>query len=43
MGTLRNVYRILAGKYKSSRSFGRRTWDDNIKMDHKDIGFVAVD
>jgi hypothetical protein len=35
----RGVYRVLVGRPKSKRPLGRprRRWEDNIKMDLKDI------
>jgi hypothetical protein len=34
------VYRVLVGKTGRKRSLGRprRTWEDNIKMDNKEVG-----
>jgi hypothetical protein len=40
MGEMRNEYKILTGKSERSKPLGRRRhrWEDNIKMDHKEIG-----
>jgi hypothetical protein len=37
----RDVYKVLVGKPKGKRPLGgpRRRWEDNIKMDLKEIGF----
>jgi hypothetical protein len=39
-GGKRNAYRILVGKPQGKRPLGRhrRGWEDNIKMDLKEIG-----
>jgi hypothetical protein len=39
MGEMRNVYNILAGKPKVKEPLGRhwRRWEDNIRMDLKEI------
>ena len=36
----RNAYRILVGKPEGKRPLGRprRRWEDNIKMDLRDVG-----
>ena len=36
----RNAYRILVGKPEGKRSLGRprRRWEDNIKMDLREVG-----
>ena len=36
----RNAYRILVGKPEEKRSLGRlrRRWEDNIKMDLREVG-----
>ena len=36
----RNGYRVLVGKPESKRSLGRprRRWEDNIKMDLREVG-----
>jgi hypothetical protein len=40
----RNAYRILVGKPEGNRPLGRpiRRWVDNIKMDHKEIGWEWI-
>jgi hypothetical protein len=41
MGKDRNVYRVLVGKPEGKRPLGRprRTWEDGIKMDLREIGW----
>ena len=36
----RNTYRVLVGKPEGKRSLGRprRRWEDNIKMDLREVG-----
>ena len=36
----RNAYRVLVGKFESKRPLGRprRRWEDNIKMDLREVG-----
>ena len=36
----RSVFKILIGKTRGKRPLGRprRTWEDNIRMDHKEMG-----
>ena len=36
----RNVYRVLLGKLEGKRPSGRprRRWEDNIKMDSREVG-----
>ena len=40
MGQFRNAYRVLVRKPESKRPFGRprRRWEDNIKMDLREVG-----
>jgi hypothetical protein len=40
MGEGRGVYRVLIGRPESKRSLGRprRRWEDNVKMDLREIG-----
>jgi hypothetical protein len=39
MGEIRGVYRVLVGNPQGKRPMGRprRRWEDNIKMDFKEI------
>ena len=39
-GERRDVYRVLVGKPEGKRPLGRprRRWEDNIKMDLKEVG-----
>jgi hypothetical protein len=41
----RNAHRILVGKPEGKRPLGRpkRTWEDNIKMDLREIGWGGMD
>jgi len=41
MEKMRNGYKILVGKLERKRSLGspKRTWEKNIKMDMKEIGY----
>jgi hypothetical protein len=41
----RNAYRILAGKPEGKRPLGRPRlrWEDNIKMDLREIGWGGMD
>jgi hypothetical protein len=45
MGENRNAYRILVGKLEGKRPLGRprRGWEDNIRMDLREIGWVGMD
>ena len=41
MEQFRNVYRVLVGKNEGKRPLGRprHRWEDNIKMDLREVGF----
>jgi len=43
MGEGRGVLRVLVGKPEGKRSLGkpRRSWEDNIKMDFREVGGVG--
>jgi hypothetical protein len=45
MGEVRDAYNILVGRLEGRRPLGRprRRWEDNIKMDLREIGFGGVD
>jgi len=45
MGEVRGAYRVLVGKPEGKRLLGRpmRRWEDNIKMDHRKVGWGAMD
>jgi hypothetical protein len=45
MWVVRGAYNILVGRPEGRRSLGRprRRWEDNIKMDLREIGFEGVD
>jgi hypothetical protein len=45
MGERRGAYRALAGKPEGTRLLGRprRRWEDNIKMDLREVGWGGVD
>jgi len=45
MGEKRRVYRVLMGKPEGKRPLGRprSRWDDNIKMDLKEVGCGGMD
>jgi hypothetical protein len=45
MGEVRGVYNILVGRPEGRRPLGRprRRWEDNIKIDLREIGFGDVD
>jgi hypothetical protein len=40
MGEARGVYRVLVGKHEGKRPLGRSRcrWEDNIKMDLREMG-----
>jgi hypothetical protein len=41
----RDVYRVLVGKPEGKRPLGRpsRKWEDNVKMDFKEVGWAGMD
>jgi hypothetical protein len=45
MGKKRNKYRILVGTPEGKTTLGtsRRRWEDNIKMDLREIGWGGMD
>jgi hypothetical protein len=45
MGEMRNAYKILVGKPEGKRPLRRprHTWEDNIKINLKEIGCKGVD
>jgi hypothetical protein len=45
MGEVRGAHNILVGKPEGRRPLGRprRRWEDNIKMDLRELGFGDVD
>jgi len=45
VGERRGVYRVLVGKPKGKRPFGRPRlrWEDNIKMDLQEVGYGSMD
>jgi hypothetical protein len=45
MGVRRGAYRALVGKPEGRRPLGRprRRWEDNIKMDLREIGWGGMD
>jgi hypothetical protein len=45
MGEKRNACRILVGKPEGKRPLGRprRRWEDNIRMDLREIGWGGMD
>jgi hypothetical protein len=45
MGEVRGAYKILVGRPEVRRPLGRprRRWDDNIKIDLREIGFGDMD
>jgi hypothetical protein len=45
MGEERNVYRVLMGKPEGKRPLGRprHRWEDDIRMDLREIGCGSVD
>jgi hypothetical protein len=45
MGERRCAYRILVGRPEGRRPLGRprHRWEDNIKMDHQEVGWGNID
>jgi hypothetical protein len=45
MGETRNAYRALVGKPEGRRPLGRprRRWEDNVKMDLREVGWGGMD
>jgi hypothetical protein len=45
MGERRGAYRALLGKPEARRPLGRprRRWEDNIKMDLREVGWGSMD
>ncbi|KAJ4433169.1 hypothetical protein ANN_15426 [Periplaneta americana] len=45
MGESRNAYRVLVGRLEGKRPLGmpRRRWEDNIKMDLREVGYDCRD
>jgi hypothetical protein len=45
MGDMRYAYKILVGKFERKRQCGRPKcrWEDNIKMDFREIRWKDVD
>jgi hypothetical protein len=45
MGGTRNAYSIVVGKPEKKRLLGRHrhSWDDNIRMDLREVGLEVVD
>jgi hypothetical protein len=45
MGQMRNILKILVGKPEGNRPLGRprRRWEDNIRMDVREIVWEGVD
>jgi hypothetical protein len=43
-GEKRNAYRVLMGKPEAKRPLGRprRRWEDNIKMDLREMGWGGM-
>jgi hypothetical protein len=44
VGETRGVYRVLVGKPEGMRPPGRprHRWEDNIKMDHQEVGYEGM-
>ncbi|KAJ4443767.1 hypothetical protein ANN_05545 [Periplaneta americana] len=45
MGESRNAHRVLVGRPEGKRPLGRprRRWEDNIKMDLREVGYDGID
>jgi hypothetical protein len=45
MGERRDAYRTLMGKPEERRPLGRprHRWEDNIKMDRREVGWAGID
>jgi hypothetical protein len=45
VGESRGLYRVLVGKPDGNRPLGRprRTWEDTIKIDLKEVGYGGMD
>jgi len=45
MGERRDSYRVLVGKPERKRPLGRprHRWEDNIKIDHQEVGCGGMD
>jgi hypothetical protein len=45
MGEKRGAYRILVGRLEGRQPLGRprHRWEDNIKMDLEEVGWVGID
>jgi hypothetical protein len=45
VGKKKNAYNILVGKREGKRPLGqpRHRWEDNIKMDLREIGWATID
>jgi hypothetical protein len=45
MRDMKNAYKVLVGKPEGKRPLGRpgRKWDDNIRMNLRNIGWEGVD
>jgi hypothetical protein len=45
MGEIRNAYNIVVGKFEGKRRLGRVRcrWEDNIRMDLREVGWESVD
>jgi len=42
MGERRGVYSVLVVKPEGKRPLGRLRWEDNIKMDHQEMGYTGM-